>query len=757
MFKNSHAIGKCKVIRGSRFRALSILSKLHTHPAVLQSSQYLLNNNQIGAGSLLTSTCLDHRCFHLDTSVKDDCARASSPHLLTQPPLQGCDISRLDPTATNGNVSHESKSRAYYAYQIASHLPGDLLLKADSAWTEKQLHNYGARKEHKSMVNTQLKDMGPMSHDWRQPFERLKMYTVPEEVGVAKEPRPNLRGILSKSRRTGLQKATRPPAMPESWTCHNFALYVEELTTLKPARPLAIRSMSSTSLFPEPFTREGVLDVLEQLVHSPETRKYLTVELCNLVLQYFYDKSMMNRARALYIRMEHLEMDIYTPTFNILLRGSAAHHDLRNFTFLLDNMIKRGMRPNATTWTAFLMTVESKEVRQIIVNEIFNRGLMSSNPRSKKEVIPLLVKSEISNHLNANQDLSTFFGHMSKKYGNDWLSTSVGNVMLSEVGRLVSTAESLGLLREMRHHAFAVNEVTMNEMLNQSSRLGNLDLAIEIINIFDQHWGLKPQRVAHQTLFLQAWKCQRLNLARAVWVSACLQGCVTFEMQNHVMRSILSTIPKDIAAPGADVNTEEDVRRLSRARSFKLTAGQFILGLGLVQAQKDLDLGEPVLSPSSVLPCRQLQVKGARLALENNLATVAQGRLRQRLSDVLRDALSLDRQWDAEGVESVLSLSWKIQHGLPVDIEIVTEDDRDTELTGPKEKLLAASRLRTKLRDFETSILSPLPFQDLARLARKPRNELTFRFGPRQTKPKSRLNPSRRRAQKRKNENLTDD
>ena len=583
-----------------------------------------------------------------------------------------------------GSESGEMWEREPYSDQIAR------LLLTQSASQPKDKHlqksTSGKNKEDKCFVNKLLKDKGRISHDWRIALSDLqKHYTPgkidkPEHADISNhawnlvqtagsraqyfDGRDEIHGsariVASRSRNYKSFRLARYIPPPTEWSEANLAVYVEALADSQ-------RTQAQVAWAEKPRLRgwsntEDVLAAYDKVFYGTASEKFLGIEACNTALRFFYDHGTMAKARSLYIRMEDLKMPIPTETFNILLRGSASQRDLHNFTFLLNNMTRRGFKPNEETWTLFVQVIGSNSVRAVIVRKMTEMNMLD-NIGIRRDVAAHMVPYEINDHLGGGHDHHSFLNHMDSKYGIGWLSTTAGNELLHEVAKRKSAAESLSLLYEMKQAGFMPDDISINTLLRHCLPLKQCELAIKVLELFKYHYGLYPGPAAYETLLLLAWKSRLLNFSNVIWRSACIYSAVSDKMQQLVFRSLLSytlVLDKRIQPDGM---TEPS--NYSRNGKFKTFAGRFIIGvIGPREADFDYTMDTSELDP------RRRTLKWAQNLLESSLRVSRKCVLKGDLPQLLRQALTMDRTWAANGLYKKDDWREMFPHAIAVDVKV---------------------------------------------------------------------------------------
>ena len=582
-----------------------------------------------------------------------------------------------------GAETGETSERERYPDQIASFLP------LDSTSQEKgerlRRSSYGKHKADKLFINRLLKDKGPHSQDWRIALADLMRYSTSENTSESKQVDSfdyaqslapidgsqiqDLRGsnggqiiarkVISESRNYRSFRLARHISPPAEWSEANLAVYVEALAYSQRTQnrvPWAQRPRQKrwTNI-------EDVVTAFDAIFYSTTSQKFLTVKACNTALRFFYEHGMMTKARALYILMEDLKINLSTETMNILLRASAAQGDLHNFTFLLKSMTRRGFKPNEATWTLLLRLIHSGEVRAIVVRKMAQKNMLD-DIKIRRIVATHMIHDEIINHLGKGHDHHSFLDYMNSKYGVGWLSTSAGNRLLNEVAKRQSPAESLDLLYEMKHAGFMPDDISMNTLLGHCLPLGQHDLAFEILAVFKNLYRLYPGPQAYETLFRYAWRNHLLNLSTVIWRTASIYGAVSGWMKSRVFRSLLSYTPT--LDKENNLDDVADFSKLSVPARFKMFVGRFVIGLdraggaALSRATDSLELGP-----------QKKSTKWAQKLLEYNHRIARTCLLEDDLSQKLREALTMDKSWAAEGLYNKADWREMIPHAITVKVK----------------------------------------------------------------------------------------
>ena len=586
-----------------------------------------------------------------------------------------------------GVESRNPWERDQYVDQIASFLP----IKPTSQVNAERLQgsSRGKHKADKLFVNKLLKDKGLQTQDWRVAFFDLLRYSIPEKINESKDDvsldyPPSLvpidgsqtqdprcsnedhnaaRRVISESHNYKSWRLAHHISPPVEWSEANLAVYVEALAYSQ-------RTQTKVPWTDKPRMKwwtsiKDIVTAFDRVFYSTTSQKFLSVKACNTALRFFYEHGMMTKARALYIHMEDLKMNISTETFNILIRESASQGDLHSFTFLLNKMTRRGFKPNEMTWTLFLRVVDSSKVRAIVVRQMAQMNMLDSI-KIRRIVATNMIHDEIVNHLSNGHDHHSFLAHMDSKYGVGWLSTSAGNRLLNEVAKRQSTAESLNLLYEMKQRGFMPDDVSINTLLVCCLPLDQHDLAFDTLAKFKKLYRLYPGPQTYETLFRHAWKRRLLNLSIVIWRTACIYGAVSGNMKIQVFRSLLLYTP-ELDRENEPVDLAE-LSNLNKYAKFRKFAGRFVIGLdrpGGATLSRAID-------SLKLSPQRRIR-KWAHKLLEISFRVARTCVLEGDLSQKLSEALTMDKSWAAERLYE--KDDWRVMfpHAIKVEVRVHRE------------------------------------------------------------------------------------
>lgn len=519
------------------------------------------------------------------------------------------------------------------------------------------------RQKHKAgraVGNTYLKVKDSWSYDWRVPLGLLLQHYQPDSNEPGKQKSQLFRAIMSQQQRTedknGYSEihADLIPR-PDTWSPLAFLCYVEDLTSSSVSRTMLHHIYGAHESHVAAIAR-----VIENLFSDPYLTENLTVRAFDTACGFLVKHSLIPTTRVLFSRMDELGVSFNAGAFNGLLRGAASRKDLHNFTFFLQAMIRRGVKPNGETWIALLMTIQTRAVKLLIVGTMKERGILDRTT-TLIDAVNQIIGDELVAHLESGQEITAFLDLMDRDYGSEWLSVSAANRMLEELGGRGLLLQYVDVLSFMEQRGIKPNSVTLNTLLGHCCRQRDLDGAIRVLRIFDSLFAIYPKKNHFHQLFMLAWKERLLNCCRVLWRYACMAAAVSFPTQELVVNSLRRSISS---------------QQKSMAEAWRCTVGKCIVGVGrgdgssnsalrLNSIRKLVTMAETA-SPASAHPN---SVALARKLVTGDLKAANHYRPKCLLADKLEDALAMDRRWFREGTWKESLTMWKVENGIDVPVK----------------------------------------------------------------------------------------
>ncbi|KAL8745492.1 MAG: hypothetical protein Q9190_002373 [Brigantiaea leucoxantha] len=460
---------------------------------------------------------------------------------------------------------------------------------------------------------------GDWAFDWRFALEMLETHLPPKtnQAQTAGEAPPswaphNLRA----------DAITRP----QFWNPQNLHRYVQDLVFSQVTWKMHERIYRPT----ESHTL-AIADVLRNLYHDPAVKSHLTVKTFDEGLAFFCRHRMIDNARTLFKHMQIFGMRPESSTFEIMLRCAAKNKDLHNFTFHLDMMIRYGVRTTHDMWIHLMRTVENAEVRLSIARKMRELDLIH-DVRIKQDVAGLITRDKLAAHLNEDHDPQSFFDEMDQNFGSGWLSHYVGAAILDEVGRRKSIAEAVELLPALERRLLRPDGRMLLKLLNLCKFTENHLLALELLRLFEVQYGVILDAPILDVLFQLGWNSRYYNFTKVVWQYACASGQRHKNMVRKAKNSLMS-----LASEG---------QTPTRGTIWNVSAGKVITGISNLNTMQRFRafLEDWQRAPYSGAARRRFNLL-AENAFRESLRSKGTFELDCPLSDVLKDALALDRKW----------------------------------------------------------------------------------------------------------------
>ncbi|MCJ1247678.1 hypothetical protein MMC30_004893 [Trapelia coarctata] len=498
---------------------------------------------------------------------------------------------------------------------------------------------------------------GSWAHDWRLPLDELKQRYRDDGFDAALVPldRPYLLPKRPKYREVRAQDIP----LPAMWSTISFEKYVQDLTQSQVSR------VNNRYIYNDRMTHVDVVhDVLIQVFEGTLLRPYLTPKAFDIALVYFYKHHKISSVRRLFNLMSELHMEIPTETFNVLLKGAAARKDLHQLTFILGYMGRKGVSPNAETWVALLRAVQSNRAKLVIYREMKKAGVLKY-PATLQNAVMELLEFELASHIVGGQELAPFIKQLDTRYGPNWASLSVVNHLCHRLGENGLVSQAMEALKIATDRNIKPDSITLHIFLSHSLRLRRPKLAVEVVELFHSQYQIYPNEAAYDILFMVAFRSQRLQLCKVIWRYACLNGAVSFRMEQIVTRSLLRNTP---AEPKTNL------------QRWMKTAGKAIVAIDLgVDATEPKPVWHPTgLEIMETLSRYTIRGKEREWAIRLAKKVVKMDMTASRryvpvfpLVGMLKSALYGDSEWEETGKRDAPIL-WKVEHSIQVPIRVPT-------------------------------------------------------------------------------------
>lgn len=501
------------------------------------------------------------------------------------------------------------------------------------------------QKEDKIRRRNELNATGFVQASWRDSYTILKKSTTSSSTIQSAD-----RLWTGSGRRPVSQLRADSIVRPSEWSVSDFRDYVEDLanSSVSPLRHRQLYRGKESHV-------SAVAEQLVQVFGNIRLERYWSVRACNIALEFYYRYSMLDFARDLYSQMEEHRYLTSTETFNIMLRYSAFQKNIAQFHYLLEAMVNRSLKPNAQTWEAFFLVNKSNRIRYAVFKSMRDRGVLD-DLHTMLSFLTLNIRETFSSQLDQGRTVTWFLDYMDKLDQFKWLSTSIGNVLLHEVGKRGSVKEAIDLLDQLEPRGMKPDKVTLNTLLHQCSPIRKHELAIDILRRFSRH-RIYPDKVAYESIFRQFCRSRLYNCAKVAWRYACVEGQASLAMRSLVGRSIkrqLQGPPPNPLLP-------------RRSDKWNCLAGGIIVGV--YQGYPQESATYRAVSIVRKTPSFDEVADAAKTRLQQDLELAHRHRMDRSLPDLLTEALIMDRQWARERAWQHKSLDWFMENSISVKLK----------------------------------------------------------------------------------------
>ncbi|KXJ92081.1 hypothetical protein Micbo1qcDRAFT_162187 [Microdochium bolleyi] len=341
---------------------------------------------------------------------------------------------------------------------------------------------------------------------------------------------------------------------PSVWTKYSFEKYVAALTHGE-VPPQKVRELYGAG----PSHQEIVTSLLIRAFTSSETRSAISVSALKLALLYLQKLGPGFRPanERIYKQIERQDLPADADTYTILLVGASKAGDIDSYTGVLKTMIRKGFKPPARAWFAFLEMTQMRTRKLLILRAMRRKGLglttsvynemarhgvllelesqlagFTRTPEAETERNDRILGKPVPQEAREFQ-MSAFLAQQCAENGPAWLDTWTMNKMLELLGRAQENSACEQLLEAARkEHQVKPDVVTLNTML---THVRSIPTWLDVMErMYEENIWIKADRITYQILFSIAWALNKPNMMAVIWRYATMAQLAPSKMQNRL-------------------------------------------------------------------------------------------------------------------------------------------------------------------------------------------------------------------------------
>lgn len=396
---------------------------------------------------------------------------------------------------------------------------------------------------------------------------------------------------------------------------------------------------------------------LQRLFASEIHYHYLSSAALHMALEWLCQHEENALAQAICARHRHITT---AETYNMLLKFAVKRQDLREFHSLLAQMGRHDINPNPQTWIILLSAlVKPKEKAELIARMVQHNYL--SDKAIIRDALHQTIQDSLLVHLDAGNDIDSFFELMARTYGADEASAALTGQIFEALARL-RDHDSIDRLMQIcveKNLVIDGNALSSLMIINRS----RIHKAIQYFLRFQGDPALpSPTSKNRETLFLQAYMARCYNVCRVLWRYACLRGEVTYKMKQTVLTSLCRNESK---------RANSELRTL-----WDLDAGKVMVGIDF--HHETYHMPESILkelppecrdNPLSFLngwkgqgDGREIQLRLTNAIIHHDMGLASTYKPKHPLQIMLEAAYRIDQEWH----DIPRPLNWKQQNAIQV-------------------------------------------------------------------------------------------
>ena len=584
--------------------------------------QYLSARKRGGQYSLVASNHLSHFLLAIRSCSTSYKSATTQFEISTDNEYADVQISRLGPAARPqpSNVDTKDLVRRTNSTRV--------LRTSEPRSQAKRLEIH---KKDQGFRRLLLNEKGSWSYDWREPLLYLERCWVPGKIKKVE--------TTHGSQKTRIPRNIRADCIerPAIWTRTSFYDYAVRLAFSTVDRLVAKQIYSKGETH-----QLAVCKALED-VFTDENLKYVfSVEAANVGLAFFFEHGRFARGRDFFGRLQELQRDSNSSTFNIMLAAAAKNQDLFTFTYILRLMISCKVHPDSYTWLHLARAVQADDVRMMIVNRMTEKGLLR-DIALLQDVIALVTPMMVKKHLESGRDSQYLLGDLDKRNQTRWRSPMTYQAIVEEVGVRQSPQEALMVLQILHKAGYKPSQGLLLLLARQCAWTKAHELTTDILRLFRTEYKVPASRRIYDVMFKQAWRSRLYNFCRVLWVHACINGHTSFDMQQMVQESLCTKVGDLLPTQPRSLFWQETAGKVITGHHGRIHQG--ILERLMPLWQK-AERGQPIdKSDTGLRRERDTFLRAMRDIVDKDLAAVGKYRTVKPLDETLAKALFADRQW----------------------------------------------------------------------------------------------------------------
>ncbi|KAJ1333798.1 oxysterol-binding protein-related protein 3/6/7 [Microdochium nivale] len=347
------------------------------------------------------------------------------------------------------------------------------------------------------------------------------------------------------------QRADNIPP-PSVWTKRSLEDYVAALTYGE-VPPHKVQELYGNG----PSHQDVVTSLLVRALTSKETRAAISLSALNLALVHMQKLGPGFRpaSERILAQIERQDLPADSETYTILLVGASRGGDLDSYTAVLKTMIRKGFKPQARAWFAFLEMTQMRTKKLSVLGAMRRKGLglvTSVKNEMARHGVLLELESQIDEAINARAikaaeceadcvqktpfqtqgfQMTKFLESQCEEHGTGWLDVTTVNRMLELLGRGQENDAFKQLLTVAKaKYRIDLDVVTLNTML---THVRNIPVWLSVMEkMFQEDPWLQGDRVTFEILFSMAWATNKPNMMAVIWRYATMARRAPSKMQN---------------------------------------------------------------------------------------------------------------------------------------------------------------------------------------------------------------------------------
>ncbi|KAK8207574.1 hypothetical protein M8818_004227 [Zalaria obscura] len=423
--------------------------------------------------------------------------------------------------------------------------------------------------------------------------ERLRISTIDPKVSM---PGDDPARVVWTQKRMPRAHSLNAIKEPQSWTVLSFADYIDKIANSKLPRLVRRKAYAADHSLEAKMHVEKVSQILVDAFSRYETLPFISPASCSVALEFLIKHAKVPQALQIFQLCDSRGIRLLPGVFHVFMRHAAKINDMHNYQYALRLMLKRNIRPTWETWAILVHLVarrsgsDAQRSARFIARFMDEQGFFREKA-ALMSVSEAFVAHDYRAHITAGKPSGEFMQCYAREWGGpEWFTEVHANKMINIRAERGNYLPVQLLLKWLRQRGRQPTVATLNVILKHCAEQRNIDTAVYFLrdlthgpvqSVNGANEDTTPRQTRQERLFEYdqltfhrlfrlAYSGRHYNMLRVIWRYACMEGHVSWPMQQAMTQKTAWTIPE---------RSETDRYAVSLKQLFDEHAAKVAIGL----------------------------------------------------------------------------------------------------------------------------------------------------------------------------------